>query len=254
MAAKHRNRQPHAACRAAFRIKLQTRFLLQLQKTEVACQGDAKCLLRLGTWLTSHTTSCSCAQVTLLAAFWPSRVLNRLGDGKFRAFSAGSFPKGEVHPYALELLERQSYPTKHLRSKSWDEFAVPGAEPLDFVFTVCDNAAGEVCPIWPGQPMTAHWGLPDPAAVEGNEAERRLAFAETLQDAPQPDRGLRESADQVAGQDELAESTARDRPHFIVSSSLSRRLAAEAVGSVLLLATVIGSGIMADELAGGNAR
>ena len=107
-------------------------------------------------------------------------VLNGLGDGKFKGFSAGSFPKGEVHPYALELLERQDYPTKQLRPKSWNEFAEPGAEPLDFVFTVCDNAAGEVCPIWPGQPMTAHWGLPDPAAVEGTEAARRLAFAETL--------------------------------------------------------------------------
>jgi protein-tyrosine-phosphatase len=107
-------------------------------------------------------------------------VLNRLGKGKFRGFSAGSFPKGQVHPYALELLERQNYPTQHLRSKSWNEFAGPGAEPLDFVFTVCDNAAGEACPIWPGQPVTAHWGLPDPAAVEGSEAERRLAFAETL--------------------------------------------------------------------------
>jgi arsenate reductase len=107
-------------------------------------------------------------------------ILNRLGHGRFKAFSAGSFPKGKVHPYALELLERQNYPTKQLRSKSWDEFAVPGAEPLDFVFTVCDNAAGEVCPVWPGQPMTAHWGLPDPAAAEGNEAERRLAFAETM--------------------------------------------------------------------------
>jgi len=107
-------------------------------------------------------------------------VLNRLGNGKFRGFSAGSFPKGEVHPYALELLKRQGYPTQHLRSKSWNEFAGAGAEPLDFVFTVCDNAAGEVCPIWPGQPMTAHWGLPDPAAAEGNESERRLAFADTL--------------------------------------------------------------------------
>jgi len=107
-------------------------------------------------------------------------VLNRLGNGKFRGFSAGSFPKGEVHPYALQLLERQNYPTQHLRSKSWNEFAAEGAEPLDFVFTVCDNAAGEVCPIWPGQPMTAHWGLPDPAAAEGNESERRLAFADTL--------------------------------------------------------------------------
>jgi protein-tyrosine-phosphatase len=107
-------------------------------------------------------------------------ALNRLGRGRFRGYSAGSFPKGEVHPYALELLRRQNYPTEHLRSKSWDEFAEPGAPALDFVFTVCDNAAGETCPIWPGQPMTAHWGLPDPAAVEGNEAERRLAFAETL--------------------------------------------------------------------------
>jgi len=107
-------------------------------------------------------------------------ILNRLGHGRFNAVSAGSFPKGTVHPYALVLLERQNYPTKHLRSKSWDEFAAPGSEPLDFVFTVCDNAAGEVCPIWPGQPMTAHWGLPDPAAAEGNEAERRLAFADTM--------------------------------------------------------------------------
>ena len=106
-------------------------------------------------------------------------IMNRLGNGKFKAFSAGSFPKGTVHPYALELLQRKGYPTEHLRSKSWDELAAPGAEPLDFVFTVCDNAAGEVCPIWPGQPLTAHWGLPDPAAVEGKEAEQRLAFADT---------------------------------------------------------------------------
>jgi protein-tyrosine-phosphatase len=107
-------------------------------------------------------------------------VLNQLGAGKFKAFSAGSFPKGEVHPYALDLLRKHSFPTQGLRSKSWDELAVPGAQPLDFVFTVCDNAAGEACPIWPGQPMTAHWGLPDPAAAEGTEAERRLAFADTL--------------------------------------------------------------------------
>jgi len=107
-------------------------------------------------------------------------VLNKLGRGRFRAFSAGSFPKGEVHPYAVELLRRQAFDTDALRSKSWNEFAAPGAPQLDFVFTVCDNARGEVCPIWPGQPMTAHWGMPDPAATEGNEAERRLAFAETL--------------------------------------------------------------------------
>jgi len=107
-------------------------------------------------------------------------ALNRLCRGRFTAYSAGSFPKGEVHPYALDLLRRQNFATDKLRSKSWDEFAAPDAPQLDFVFTVCDNAAGEACPIWPGQPMTAHWGLPDPAAAEGTEAERRLAFAETL--------------------------------------------------------------------------
>ena len=107
-------------------------------------------------------------------------ALNRLGRGRFTGYSAGSFPKGEVHPYALDLLRRQNFATDKLRSKSWDEFAAPDAPQLDFVFTVCDNAAGEACPIWPGQPMTAYWGLPDPAAAEGTEAERRLAFAETL--------------------------------------------------------------------------
>jgi arsenate reductase (thioredoxin) len=106
-------------------------------------------------------------------------ILHREGIGKFKAYSAGSHPKGEVHPYARELLERLNHPVKDLRSKGWDEFAVEGAPILDFVFTVCDDAANEVCPIWPGQPMTAHWGLPDPAAAEGNEAERRLAFADT---------------------------------------------------------------------------
>jgi arsenate reductase (thioredoxin) len=107
-------------------------------------------------------------------------VLNDLGLGRFRAFSAGSHPKGEVHPFALELLARRNYPTEGLRSKSWSEFAQPGAPALDFVFTVCDRAASEVCPVWPGQPMSAHWGVPDPAAAQGNEAERRLAFADTL--------------------------------------------------------------------------
>jgi protein-tyrosine-phosphatase len=107
-------------------------------------------------------------------------LLNRLGRGRFRAYSAGSYPRGAVNPYALDLLRRQDYPVDALRSKSWDEFAAPGAPMLDFVFTVCDDAAGEVCPIWPGQPMTAHWGMPDPAAVEGNEAQKRLAFADTM--------------------------------------------------------------------------
>jgi protein-tyrosine-phosphatase len=106
-------------------------------------------------------------------------VLNRLGRGRFRGFSAGSAPRGEVHPHALDLLREMDYDTSHLRSKSWDEFAGPEAPALDFVFTVCDNAANEVCPIWPGQPMTAHWGLPDPSAATGTEAERRFAFADT---------------------------------------------------------------------------
>jgi arsenate reductase len=103
-------------------------------------------------------------------------IMNRVGAGKFVAYSAGSMPKGEVHPKALELLARLDLPTAGLRSKSWDEFAVPGAPELDFVITVCDNAAGEVCPIWPGQPMTAHWGIPDPAAVEGLPVEVNFAF------------------------------------------------------------------------------
>lgn len=103
-------------------------------------------------------------------------LLNRLGGGLFHAFSAGSFPKGEVNPRAVDLLERLDFPTAGLRSKSWDEFALPGAPALDFIFTVCDAAAGEVCPIWPGRPTTAHWGIPDPAAVEGTEVDKANAF------------------------------------------------------------------------------
>jgi len=106
-------------------------------------------------------------------------IVNREGAGRFRGFSAGSHPKGVVHPYALELLKRLNHDTAFARSKSWDEFAAAGAPRMDFVFTVCDQAAGEECPYWPGQPMTAHWGLPDPAAAEGNEAEKHLAFAES---------------------------------------------------------------------------
>jgi arsenate reductase len=109
-------------------------------------------------------------------------LLNHWGLGKFRAYSAGSFPKGQVHPMALELLERSNLPMENLRSKSWDEFAAPGAPPLDFIFTVCDNAAGEVCPVWPGKPMTAHWGIADPAAVEGSEVEKALAFRTALKE------------------------------------------------------------------------
>jgi protein-tyrosine-phosphatase len=103
-------------------------------------------------------------------------ILNTVGKGRFQAFSAGSHPMGTVNPFAIELLQKNRLPTENLRSKSWDEFAKPDAPALDFVFTVCDNAAGEVCPVWPGQPMTAHWGVPDPAAVEGSDEVRRKAF------------------------------------------------------------------------------
>ena len=108
-------------------------------------------------------------------------IMNRVGAGRFRAFSAGSMLTGKVNPYALSLLEKLNYPTEGFRSKGWEEFSragAPDAPQLDFVFTVCDNAAGEVCPIWPGQPMTAHWGIPDPAAAQGNTAEVALAFAD----------------------------------------------------------------------------
>ena len=106
-------------------------------------------------------------------------ILNKLGAGKFRAFSAGSQPKGQVNPNTLLLLNGLGYDTSGFRSKSWDEFAKPGAPALDFVFTVCDNAAGEACPFWPGQPMTAHWGVPDPAEATGSPAEIALAFKDT---------------------------------------------------------------------------
>ena len=106
-------------------------------------------------------------------------ILNKLGRGTFQAHSAGSQPKGQVNPNTIDLLQGLGYDTSSFRSKSWSEFAAPGAAPLDFVFTVCDNAAGEACPFWPGQPMTAHWGVPDPAEATGNEAEIALAFKDT---------------------------------------------------------------------------
>jgi protein-tyrosine-phosphatase len=105
-------------------------------------------------------------------------ILNKIGAGKFQAFSAGSQPKGGVHPQTRALLDSLGYDTHSLRSKSWNEFAALGAAPVDFIFTVCDAAAGESCPIWPGKPMTAHWGVPDPAAVQGSDAEIALAFKE----------------------------------------------------------------------------
>jgi protein-tyrosine-phosphatase len=107
-------------------------------------------------------------------------LLSKLGEGRFRAFSAGSHPKGEVNPLALKVLRDMDLPTDGLRSKNWDEFAQAGAPDLDFVFTVCDNAAGEACPVWPGQPMTAHWGIEDPARVEGSDIEKERAFVTAL--------------------------------------------------------------------------
>lgn len=108
-------------------------------------------------------------------------ILIREGKGRFKAFSAGSHPTGTVNPHAIEILRLNNYSTDGLRSKSWDEFAQPGAPVMDFVFTVCDNAAGEICPIWPGQPISAHWGFPDPAAFEGSIAETRAVFVDVYQ-------------------------------------------------------------------------
>ncbi len=177
-------------------------------------------------------------------------LLNHHGRGKFRAYSAGSFPKGEVNPLALELLRRLDLPAEGLRSKSWDEFAQPGAPELDFIITVCDNAAGEVCPIWPGHPVTAHWGLPDPAAVEGTRRKDRSRFAkrcgrwrtESSHSSSCPLRRLtasrcRNTCGRSAG--------CRVR---MASESLSRRLVAEGFGSAMLAAAVIGSGIAAERL------
>lgn len=107
-------------------------------------------------------------------------IANSIGRKRLVGHSAGSHPKGEVHPLALDLLRQMNLPTESLRSKAWDEFALAGAPKMDFIFTVCDSAAGEACPVWPGHPMTAHWGLPDPAAVEGPEIERRRAFRQTF--------------------------------------------------------------------------
>ena len=107
-------------------------------------------------------------------------LINTMGEGRFHAYSAGSHPTGKVNPFAIEKVESVKYPTENLRSKSWDEYATPDAPELDFIITVCDNAAGEVCPVWPGQPISAHWGFEDPAAVEGTDDEKRRAFEQTF--------------------------------------------------------------------------
>jgi arsenate reductase len=108
-------------------------------------------------------------------------LFNTLGKGRFKAYSAGSHPAGKISPFAIELVRALGYPVEDLRSKSWDEFATPGAPSMDFIVTVCDNAAGEMCPLWPGKPVTAHWGFPDPAAVQGSDEEKRAVFALSLQ-------------------------------------------------------------------------
>jgi arsenate reductase (thioredoxin) len=107
-------------------------------------------------------------------------ILRHEGGGRFTAFSTGSHPTGRVNPHAIELLRKARFPIDNLRSKSWEEFERPGAPPLDFVITVCDNAAGEVCPVWPGRPVMAHWGVPDPAAAEGSEADKQAAFSQAF--------------------------------------------------------------------------
>jgi arsenate reductase len=107
-------------------------------------------------------------------------IMNRVGAGRFRAYSAGSMPSGTINPHAISLLRNLNYKTDDLRSKAWDEFAAEGAPELDFVFTVCDNAAGEICPLWPGQPMNAHWGIPDPSAATGSDAEIAFAFSDAF--------------------------------------------------------------------------
>lgn len=108
-------------------------------------------------------------------------IMNKWGKGRFRGFSAGSHPNGKVNPLALDLLKKLDFPTEGLRSKSWDEFAGPGGTQFDFIITVCDNAAGETCPVWPGMPITAHWGIPDPAAVDGTEMEKKAAFTRAFE-------------------------------------------------------------------------
>jgi arsenate reductase len=141
-------------------------------------------------------------------------ILRKEGRGRFRSFSAGSQPKGQVNPYAIRVLERAEYPTDGLRSKSWLEFASPDAPVMDFVFTVCDNAAGEACPVWPGQPMTAHWGIEDPAAVDGTDLEKEAAFVK----AP------RQPAAQFDRQARARYQAARDRPAGRLDVAIERRV------------------------------
>ena len=182
-------------------------------------------------------------------------ILRKDGRKHFRSFSAGSQPKGTVNPFAIKVLQSLDYPIDGLRSKSWQEFANPDAPVMDFVFTVCDNAAGETCPVWPGQPMTAHWGVEDPAELEGSDIEKEAAFVAAF-------RYLRNritafTSLPLKSIDRLSLGTRlRDIGRIAGATSgqlmqkfdLPRRLAAEALGTALLVATVVGSGIMAETL------
>ncbi len=189
-------------------------------------------------------------------------VMNRLGVGRFKGYSAGSQPSGKVHPYARDLLAQLNYETSALRSKSWGEFARPDAPRMDFVFTVCDSAANEACPYWPGQPMTAHWGLPDPVRRDRDGSRTPLRVRRCAPHALPAHQHFHEPAAGFARQTRLAEAPRRDWPEQaqrysrrsrMTRASLKQKLAAEALGSGLLLAAIIGSGIMADRLSGGNA-
>lgn len=157
------------------------RARMQTVAARARSQADGECSLSLRTMERLYNVLFLCTGNSARSILAES-LLNRLGNGRFQAFSAGSHPKGKVHPLALKLLEEEGLPTVGLRSKSWDEYAAPGAPRIDCIFTVCDNAAAEVCPIWPGRPTTAHWGIPDPAAVEGTESERADAFRTALRE------------------------------------------------------------------------
>ena len=179
-------------------------------------------------------------------------LMNDAARGRFKAYSAGSHPTGAVNPFALGALAELRIPTDGFRSKSWDEFAGPAAPPLDFVFTVCDRAAGETCPFWPGQPMTAHWGLPDPAAFEGSDEEKRIHFRDTAVTLKRRIDLMLSLPDPEPRLDGAPAGDQGHRPTLIVAITARQKLLAEALGTALLLAVVIGSGIMAERLSGGN--
>ena len=182
-------------------------------------------------------------------------LLNQWGRGRFVGFSAGSHPKGAVHPIALELLKNMKVPTASLRSKSWDEFATPGAPEMDFVFTVCDDAAGEVCPIWPGQPMTAHWGIADPAAVVGpikSSGTPSAPHSASWTAESRSSRACRSARSTESNCKSTCTRLARAPPLTKSHKSILHPLIAEWLGALLLAAAVIGSGIMAERLADGN--